>query len=91
MDEKDKQMLLEVKETTVMILERLDNLSKQRDEDKKHMEELINLKNGQQDLRVEQLELRVKDLEDDKRWLWRTIAGIVISAILGLVIITNKF
>lgn len=91
MDEKDKQMLLEVKETTVMILERLDNLSKQRDEDKKHMEELINLKNGQQDLRMEQLELRVKDLEDDKRWLWRTIAGIVISAILGLVIITNKF
>lgn len=91
MDEKDKQMLLEVKETTVMILERLDNLSKQRDEDKKHMEELINLKNGQQDLRMEQLELRVKDLEDDKRWLWRTIAGIVISAILGLVIISNKF
>lgn len=89
MDEKDKQMLQEVKQTTIMILERVDNLSKQRDEDKKHIEELINLKNAQQDLRVDQLESRVKDLEDDKRWLWRTIAGLIVTAIIGLVILSK--
>lgn len=37
--------------------------------------------------RINALEHRVKELEDDKKWLWRTIGAIIVSAIMGLILI----
>lgn len=86
MDERDRQMLLEVKEQTARILERLDHLSSQREEDRENIERIMDLEHSKQNLRMEQIENRISKIESNNTWLWRTIAGIIITAVLGVVI-----
>lgn len=86
MDERDRQMLLEVKEQTARILERLDHLSSQREEDRENIERIMDLEHSKQNLRMEQIENRINKIESNNTWLWRTIAGIIITAVLGVVI-----
>lgn len=86
MDERDRQMLLEVKEQTARILERLDHLSSQREEDRENIERIMDLEHSKQNLRMEQIENRLSKIESNNTWLWRTIVGIIITAVLGVVI-----
>ena len=86
MDEKDRQMLLDVKEQTARILERLEHLSTQREEDRKNTERIMELEHSKQNLRMEQLENRISKIEGNNTWLWRTIAGIIITAVLGVIL-----
>lgn len=86
MDERDRQMLLEVKEQTARILERLDHLSSQREEDRENIERIMDLEHSKQNLRMEQIENRISKIESNNTWLWRTIVGIIITAVLGVVI-----
>ena len=86
MDERDRQMLLEVKEQTARILERLDHLATQREEDRKNTERIMELEHSKQNLRMEQLENRISKIEGNNTWLWRTVAGIIITAVLGVII-----
>ncbi len=39
---------------------------------------------------VDNIEKRVKSIEDNNKWVVRVVLGIVISAILGLVVVTTR-
>jgi len=36
--------------------------------------------------RVDDLSIEIKELKDDRKWLWRAIAGAVIVAVVGFII-----
>lgn len=48
--------------------------------------DLIDAKDAANDLKVQGLERRIEDLEDDKKWLYRLIISAVILAVLGVII-----
>lgn len=39
---------------------------------------------------LQTLEQRIKDLEDDRRWLTRTVIGFIITAVLGAVFVAAR-
>jgi hypothetical protein len=75
----EKELILEVRERLVKIETMIENMSKTNDlkllamEEK--MEEKIKVANN-----------RIKDLEDNNRWLWRAFAGALIAAAITFLI-----
>ena len=69
----EKETLQEVKEKLVRIEVLLESLKDANELKLVIVEEKIKVVNN-----------RIKDLEDNSKWLWRAVAGAIISAIMAL-------
>ena len=49
--------------------------------------EKVKNSNNSEDLKLSPIITRIEALEDQQKWLWRTVVGAVILAVLGLVLI----
>ena len=72
----EKELMMEVRERLIKIETIVENISKTNDQKllavEEKMEEKIKVANN-----------RIKDLEDNNKWLWRAFAGSLITAVIA--------
>lgn len=71
----DSDAMQEVRETVIEIKGILKNMSDTTELKLKNFEEKIKVANN-----------RIADLEDTNKWLWRAIAGTIVSSVMALLI-----
>lgn len=69
----DEKWLDDLKEDIIIIKETLKNMVETNDLKLIAVEEKLKVANN-----------RIKDLEDNNRWLWRAVAGAIIGAVMAL-------
>lgn len=88
----DDQMYLEIRkigEDIVFVKTTLDNMAKNNDSRLEAMEknnavQLSNLEQKFED-KIKVANHRIEDLEDQNKWLWRTIGGSIIGVIISVI------
>lgn len=76
----DKENIQEIKERLVKIETLLENMSKTDCLERELIEEKIKLQEEQ----IKVANKRIKDIEENQRWTWRTIVGALIVGAIGL-------
>lgn len=71
----EKEILKEVTEKLIRIEGLLENIKNTNELKLENMEDKIKVANN-----------RIKDLEDTSKWLWRTVIGGLIAAVMSLII-----
>jgi hypothetical protein len=71
----EKEIIQEVRENLVEIKTTLKNMVETTDLKLKNVEDKLKVANN-----------RIKDLEDNNKWLWRAIAGAIIGGVVALLL-----
>ena len=71
----DNDLIPEIRERLVKIETMLENINNTNNLKLETIEEKIKVANN-----------RIKDLEDNNKWLWRAVAGALISAVIAFLI-----
>lgn len=71
----EKELIPEIRERLVKIEIMLENITNTNDLKLETIEEKIKVANN-----------RIKDLEENSKWLWRAVAGALISAVISFLI-----